>query len=520
MTDHPLGTDQKLQQRASYQPQITVFLSWLLIVIGVVLRCRIFFACRSLQADEARLALNILDRSFAALFKPLAESYGAPVGFLIAEKTITLFFGIHEHSFRVLPLLEGILSLVFLFFISRKILPGRAVPIAIAFFSLSSSSILYTSVMKQYSGDVFWSLLLLWIAIVLKQRHPTTGLLLIWTLCGVVAILMSYPVIFILAGYGLALICFEWSEGNSSNAIKLAAVAGVWLAVFAMVYFLFSSHLSSDEFLLTVWRNGFLPRPFAPMKAAVWLLRAPFRVFRDSNIGLSPWWLSIIGFGFGCVWLFSKNRRILFLFLAPMFFALLAAVLQKYPYSGRMILFIEPTCMIMIAAGTEFIWECKFRGSSIFAFMIAIALILNPTQRAISAFLNPYDGEETRQLLDHILQNGKEGDSLYIYYGSTHAFEFYHRYYQKYALPGITLYQGISRSTDPTYYRQDLQRLKGKARVWIILSHTWSPEEGTSNPERGVNEEQLFRLIVDSMGACRERIRSGRASLWLYDLSS
>ncbi len=446
-------------------------------------------------------------------------TYGAPVGFLLIEKAMMLFFGIHEYVLRLFPLLVGILSLILLYVISRRILSTQIVPIVVAFFSFSSSVLLHTSVMKQYSGDVFWAMLLFWIACILRERRFTSTFLLLWAICGVLAILTSYPSVFVLAGYGCTLIALEWRDGNRRNAARLIAVACGWLAIFAVNYLLSVSALSSDEFLLTCWRNGFLPRPFLSVNSAIWLLRTPFRVFRDSNIGLWPWWLNLFGFGLGCIWLFSRSRRIFLLLLTPMPFALIASILQKYPYSGRMILFLEPACMITVAAGLELIWHIRAPATSILALAIAVVLLIGPAGNAARTFLNPYDWDETRPLLDYILEYGKIGDDIYVYYGSSNAFEFYHAYDKKYAFEGMAIHMGIARTADISEYQHDLETLAGKHRVWIILSKTWIPEDATSNPERGFNEEMVFRSILERTGRCQEHVKIGRASLWLYDLS-
>ena len=82
-----------------------------ILIFGAILRLRQYFSGRSLWADEAMLALNIVNRNFAQLFQPLEYDQGAPLGFLLVEKLFNTLFGRHELVLRFFPLLAGLASL-------------------------------------------------------------------------------------------------------------------------------------------------------------------------------------------------------------------------------------------------------------------------------------------------------------------------------------------------------------------------------------------------------------------------
>src|ERR1044071_4971260 len=82
------------------------FLTWdriaaaMLILAGAFLRLRQYLTGRSLWADEAMLALNIVGRKFVGMFQPLDYDQGAPIGFLLVEKLFNALLGKHELALR------------------------------------------------------------------------------------------------------------------------------------------------------------------------------------------------------------------------------------------------------------------------------------------------------------------------------------------------------------------------------------------------------------------------------------
>ncbi len=106
------------------------YLSWekaaiaLLFLAGILLRLRQYLTGRSLWADEAMLALNIVNRNFGELLKPLDYDQGAPLGFLLVEKLFNLLLGRSEYALRLLPFLLGLLSLWLFYLLLKRVTAG------------------------------------------------------------------------------------------------------------------------------------------------------------------------------------------------------------------------------------------------------------------------------------------------------------------------------------------------------------------------------------------------------------
>jgi uncharacterized membrane protein len=94
-------------------------LPYLIIGLGIVVRATQYFANRSLWLDEAFLALNIVQRSFTELWRPLSHDQVAPLGFLMAEKLAIVCLGNHAYALRFFPFLAGIAAVPLFFAVAR-----------------------------------------------------------------------------------------------------------------------------------------------------------------------------------------------------------------------------------------------------------------------------------------------------------------------------------------------------------------------------------------------------------------
>ena len=83
-------------------------LAWSAVGLGCLLRLIQYGLNRSLWMDEAYLALNILHRSWAGLFQTLDNHQGAPVIFLLLEKSAVHLLGSSDYALRLLPFLAGL----------------------------------------------------------------------------------------------------------------------------------------------------------------------------------------------------------------------------------------------------------------------------------------------------------------------------------------------------------------------------------------------------------------------------
>lgn len=170
--------------------------------LGFILRLRQYFFNRSLWLDEAFIAVAIRDGSWKeACIPPLEYTHVVPPLFAFLSKLLITVLGPQDYIFRLIPLFFGCASLVLFYYSARLIFSGNrwAVVLSVALFSLSPGLIYYSVEFKQYAGDVFFAVLLLWLWMKWKaapDRAVNSSMLLAAGLAGTWC---SFPLIFVLA---------------------------------------------------------------------------------------------------------------------------------------------------------------------------------------------------------------------------------------------------------------------------------------------------------------------------------
>ena len=483
----------------------------IIIGFGIVIRLIPYLYNRSLWVDEAKLALNIIQKSFGQLVHPLDYNQMAPVGFLFIEKFLTQLLGTDEYVLRIFPLLAGILSLFLFYEVSRRVLTLRGLSIALGLFALSEHLIRYTSELKQYSSDVAIALAIILMGLLcVKKESGWVPILLLTSITGALLIWFSHPAIFGLAGVGLTLVIQSWETKNWRKLVWLTIPALFWLGSFGFNYFFTHLDLSHHPNMVKAWSasTAFMPLPPVSLEGFLWFPKTFLAMFPHTT-GLYFSGLAAMCFIVGWASHFKEKRYSLFLLTLPALFTLIASGLHAYPFQGRLILFLVPFLIIFIGEGIDRIIIMAKPTGPIIPASLCILIFLYPAHTAISNLLNParMEHEEVRPIMAYLGAHHQEGDAIYLYPSSWAAFEYYdHRF----GLENAPYKVGVVSRKNWDKYVQDLKDLSGKTRAWILFSHV--------HKNYGVNEEQFFLNILDGMGQQIDSFKQQGASIYLYDL--
>ena len=498
-------------------------LPWAIIGVGILFRLAQYLRNRSLSIDEAALALNISSRSFAQLWGTLDYLTGAPVGFLMLTKLSTVVLGNSELALRLVPFLSGIGSLLLFYFIAKNYIAPRAVPIALAIFAASTSLVLYSSFLKQYSGDVLVTLLILLVTLRVTRSGLSARWLAVYGLAGGTLIWFSHPLPLVLAGFGLTLGIWCIASKNWTKLAQIAVVAAVWMASFAFSFQTTpTGELVNDAGLVGKLASfsGFIPSQPLSLQGANWFTNTMFDLFRLPG-GLILVGLTALSFVVGIAAVKHADPFRLVLLISPVVVTALVSIAQLYPFSDRWVLFLTPFVILFIAEGANSIAEKTRSSYPMLGGVLIALLLLHPLASEGFRLIEPRGTEEIRDVMEYVRVRRTDTDLVYVYTGAQRAFEYYA---DRIGFAEGEYIEGVSGggpgllARDLNKFAAEMDQLRGNSRVWLIFSHvgTVMPAAGFGE---GINEEQFYIYYLDNLGTKVDSFRSQEASAYLYDLS-
>jgi hypothetical protein len=219
--------------------------------------------------------------------------------------------------------------------------------------------------------------------------------------------------------------------------------------------------------------------------------------------------------------------------------ALVASAFHKYPLVARTVLFAAPAAVIGMAAGVVVLMSVVRRPSTAALAVVATAMVaLSLVIPAVRHLDSPRKREELRPVLRYLAHAERPGDVLYLYYPSQYAFRYYlscRCFDQVVAGPRsrglwpLTPFVGgsdqwapalvseppsfrvaVFRGDEPSLYVSDFRSLKGRRRLWILIS-----DVSYSDRARllGELDDLGHRLLAFKPGQ-----EEGAAGVYLYDL--
>jgi hypothetical protein len=400
--------------------------------------------------------------------------------------------------------------------LARKFLLLPALVIAVALFACLENLVYFSTEVKQYSSDV--TIALLGMLILLNLTKPLSyiqfaGL----CLAGAILIWFSHPAVFVLSGTGIVQLWLIWQKSDRKIKQQLIGSLLLWLFSFLIFYLLFLQSTGNNQELQDSW-SGKLAFPAHPLDI-LWLIGSLVWFF-ITPLGFSNFtcMFAIIFFIAGCVYFLRCQRQNFLILIAPVLVTLIAAFLYKYPFQDRVVLFLSPIFLIILAQGAVFLVQRSRPKTAVFLSWIALFLMVAiPLQQASGLLVKADLREEIRPAIEYIRTHQQHGDLLYVFQRG----EFQFRYYApKYGYqPGdyIIGVDDLDKTANDTVvlsseerqrYQADLDKLRGNPRVWLLFSHAVFAEE-----------RNAIRDYLEQIGQKQRTFRTKGAFVYLYDFS-
>jgi hypothetical protein len=458
-------------------------LAWALVALGVLARLVRYLANRSLWRDEAALAVNIVERSFAGLLEPLDFDQVAPIGFLMLAKALVLVLGASEYVLRLVPLAAGLGALPLFYLTVREFLGRAEAAVALMLVAISEPLIFYSSEVKQYSSDVFCALAILWPGARLLCRGPSWRRALGLAAAGVLGMWMSIPAAYVLGGVAAALFLRALVRKRISEALTVVGISAACLASFALHYRLFLAPAQASNYLAESWEAFMAPVPRFDAPTLAWYRESALAVFNDP-LGFPSTELAAAAFLIGTVALVRRRWLAALMLLVPLGLALLASMLglmpfpvsdehhlleRYYPFYGRLLLFTAPLFFAVMGCGLAVLLRFSTARCCYLGPIVAWLLVAMPVYQLVRNTLAPPRIQEARPLIAAIAERFQEGQRIYSqsFAGSVVLY-----YTRRAGLPEATGEFALRKAKQDTpKLTRHLDELTPGERFWLVTLH-------------------------------------------------
>jgi uncharacterized membrane protein len=441
---------------------------YFVLIAGTLIRLRQYLTFRSYWLDESFLVINLRDKSFGQLLGALDNNQVAPIGFLYIEKSMLELFGPLEWALRLFPFIAAVLSIYLVYNIANHLL-NKILALAASFmFILPTGITYYASEVKQYSLDLFLTLLLITLYLNYYQQKSKNNIFLL-VVIGSLSVWFSNIAIIVLFSLGLTE-AIKWLVNKKISRIWLL-VAGVWILSFSIYYLLFIHNHPNQAGMERYWARYFVPVSADTLNWIWYSLKYYFSDAYSLNFAVSHSWIIIVLIALGTLKFILKNRIDALVLVIPIITHLVLSALGLYPFVGRLILYQAPFYIILILAGLNSFSKIKPLGQ-LAVLALFIHLEFKPITGSVSNFINPNYREHIKPVMAYINEESVPGDAIYVYAGSKVPFEVYQ---DKFIKKDLKIIFGSKSVVDFKKFERQYLHLNG--RTWLIFSHRY-PTDG------------------------------------------
>ncbi len=495
----------------TYQSRVKKLAFFGVIALGIALRLNQFFVRPALWLDEAMLSISIVKRSWRQLiFSPLEFSQSAPVLYLQIAKIATRVIGPTELGLRLPAIMFSTMSLLLFAVLARRIFPNSLSIVAVAFFAVAPALLWYSGEAKPYAGDVLVSVLLTLATVRLRDTQYSTRWMVLSTTATFMSVFLADAGVLIVAGIGIAMAFLAWRERDSRAFRKAAILAPFWIAFSGAAVWAVRRRTGGHtiDVLHTAWSHSFWPLPPHSLSDLSWPAHQTALMY-EALVGVRflygvPVLLALVG-AFA-LWR-SEHRDIVAVLGGPFVISLVASAAGAYPFNpSRVSLYLVPLLIVALVAGID--WIARRSPGMHVVIVAALFLVLIAPQPFVIHWTSPpWLTEDVPSVLAHIQVNRQRGDAIFAYWGGVPSTYFYG---PRYGIDPADVIGGQTHGADLQAYVNEVDAVRGRSRVWVIMSHYKQNERDAILARLGTFGKRTDEFIATS--------GSVPSSVYLYDL--
>lgn len=520
-----------------------------LLLIGIAFRLFHFFYNRSLFIDELYLDINLIKMNFWELATlPFEYEQKAPIGYLWTVKLFVVLFGKGEKALRLFSLISGISALFVFIPVARYFLKSWGVVLAVGIMAISWTFIYHSVEAKQYSTELFATVLALYLYTKYNRSNDLASLIL-WGMAGGILLWFSFSLIFVLVGIACISCLAALLNRDSKRFFSYLIPFSMWAVSFALLYLLFLGKYHESGWLIDFFDkvyDAFMPLSINSFDDAIWFIRTPYSLLHHplglllnlsddiQNSGvkfiLKLGWLQGLFIIFGMIMIYRKDKKLLFLLLTPILIVFLASAFKVYPVYGRFMVFLAPIIILFLAFGLESFYNL-FDNKKI-SYMLLTLLVIVPLINSTSQVFDPklLSGATEREAILFVNENFKEGDAVYVFWNMRHAYGYYKEAYGlNYTATQASYVKNTSTSAQD-YIKNlspDFENFKGKKRLWFVYDPNNHDNIGdyVGQPkwyhEDSFHAEQLVEREFSKMGTQVKQYKNpkNKLTITLFELN-
>ncbi len=311
-----------------------------IVILGIKYRTEVWLYEPGFFGDEGSLVTNIQTRNvFELLFAAKEHIMSAPYIFLFVSKIIYNFFGFNETALRFIPYISGIFSIVLSLFLCQKIFTRKEISlIFLPLFIFNYQLSYYSMQFKQYSSDVLYTIILIYLFLCFKDKiSDEKSTLTAGTIFGITGF-FSFPNIFVAAAMYIHFVFKFFREKKYKEIIFLTFPFVTGLITEYCINFYDTLH--SDIMNSWEWENT----TFIFQSFSVFMEYLQYTI---GNYYYHKYFILAL-FILGIIYLLIKEKNILFILITPIFLNVISGFLKLYPFDiSRVIVYTCPIILII-----------------------------------------------------------------------------------------------------------------------------------------------------------------------------